>query len=274
MTPPIRKGPRPLLVAMACALLAAYRPALAAESPLPGPVDPRIRTVFYNPLQVVTLDGFFGYQMMIEFGPEERIENVSIGDGLAWQVTPNRRASLLFLKPVAKTAGTNMTVVTNLRRYAFELRARKSAGPRAPDMAYVVRFTYPAEPVPPPAPPPAPPKPPERKNLAYTYTGSRLSLPALVFDDGQFTYFQWPEAVPTPAIFLASADGSESIVNYGVRDGYVVVEQLAPRFVLRNGKEVTTVINEAWRDPVPDATAPRPHDARTARDAARVGAPR
>lgn len=260
--------------AIAGAMLAAPASGLAAESPTPGPVDPRIRTIFYDPLQVVTLDGFFGYQMMIEFGPGEKIENVSIGDGLAWQVTPNRRASLLFLKPVAKTAGTNMTVVTNQRRYAFELRARKPAGPRAPDMAYVVRFTYPYVAPPPLPPPPAPPKPPQRKNLAYTYTGSRLSLPSLVFDDGRFTYFQWPTAVSTPALFLLLPDGSESIVNYGVRDGFVVVEQLAPRFVLRNGKEVTTVINDAWRDPVPEATAPRPHDAKTAKDAARAGAHR
>ena len=249
--------------------LAAAAPAAAVQRPTPGATDPRIQTVFYDPDEVVALEGHFGYQMMIEFGPDERIENVSIGDALAWQVTPNRRASLLFVKPVEAAAATNMTVVTDRRRYAFELTATRARGPRA-GQAYVVRFTYPAEPVVEFTPPPPPP-PPERRNTAYTYTGSRAALPSLVFDDGRFTYFQWPEAVSTPAIFLAAPDGTESIVNYGVREGFVVVEQLSPRFVLRNGKDVTTVTNNGWREPVPADTAPRPGDAQTAKEAARAG---
>jgi type IV secretion system protein VirB9 len=163
-----------------------------------------------------------------------------------------------------------MTVVTDRRRYAFELVSHAGGGERSPDLAYVVRFIYPPEPMPPPAPKPPPPQPPERRNTRYTYTGSRASLPSLVFDDGKFTYFQWPESVSTPALFLVAPDGSESIVNYSVRNGYQVVEQTAPRFVLRNGKEVTTVINEGWREPTPGALAPRPFDAKTAREAAKA----
>ncbi len=257
------------LLALA-ALLAISHGAWAAESPRPGRLDPRIRSVFYNPDQVVTLKGYFGYQMMIEFAPDERIENVSIGDGIAWQVTPNKKANLLFLKPVDRAAPTNMTVVTDTRRYAFELISSTRGGERAPDMAYVVRFTYPPEPLPPAIAKPAPPLPPERRNTRYSYTGSRASLPSLVFDDGHFTYFQWPENVSTPALFMIGADGSESIVNYSVRDGYQVVEQTAARFILRNGKEITTVINEGWREPTPGAQAPHPYDAKTAREAARA----
>jgi type IV secretion system protein VirB9 len=257
---------------LAAVLVASFAPAAwATQVPQPGVVDPRIRTVFYDPEQVVSLRGHFGFQMMLEFEPDERIENVSIGDALAWQVTPNKRANLLFIKPVEAAVGTNMTVVTDRRRYAFELTARRAAGPRQADMAYVVRFLYPPEPTPPaPAPPPSP-QPPERRNVDYTYTGSRATLPSLVFDDGRFTYFQWADGVSTPALFLAGADGSESLVNFGVRDGFVVVEQLAPRFSLRNGKDVTTVINNGWREPAPGLDAPRPHDARTARDAAKAG---
>jgi type IV secretion system protein VirB9 len=242
--------------------------AFAAQTPRPGVLDSRIRSVFYNADQVVTLKGYFGYQMMIEFAPDERIENVSIGDGTAWQITPNKKANLLFLKPVERAGPTNMTVVTDLRRYAFELLSHARGSEQ--DMAYVVRFTYPA------ARPqvmvikPAPPPPPERRNINYSYTGSRASLPSLVFDDGHFTYFQWPENVSTPALFVVDAAGGESLVNYSVRDGYQVVEQTAPRFVLRNGKEVTTVINQGWREPLPGDLAPRPFDAKTARDAAKA----
>ncbi|MGH1557267.1 hypothetical protein ACRAWD_04455 [Caulobacter segnis] len=42
-------------------------------------MDPRIRTVAYDPDQVVRLTGYFGIQTMLEFAGDERIENVSIG---------------------------------------------------------------------------------------------------------------------------------------------------------------------------------------------------
>lgn len=241
--------------------LAAPLPALGAQTPRPGAADARIRTVAFDPDQVVELKGVFDYQLMLEFALEERIENVSIGDGLAWQITPNKRANLLFLKPVDAAGPTNMTVVTDRRRYAFRLSARSAQGLRPEAIAYVVRFLYPAEPGARPAAA-EPPVPPTRRNLAYTYTGSKAVLPSLVFDDGAFTYFKWPEAVSTPALFLLADDGSESLVNYGVREGYWVVEQVAHRFILRSGRDVTTIINDAWRPPEPEPDSPLPHGAR------------
>ena len=96
--------------------------ALTAQAyPEPGSLDPHIQRILFEPEQVVALRGALGWQMMIEFGADERIENVSIGDSQAWQVTPNKRARMLFLKPLIKNASTNMTVVTSQRRYAFEL---------------------------------------------------------------------------------------------------------------------------------------------------------
>ena len=251
--------------------LAAASAGGAMESPRPGPLDPHIRTVPYNPDEVVRLEGDLRYQLTLEFADGEKIENVAIGDSLGWQVTPNKKATLLFLKPMARGHPTNMVVITDRRRYTFQLVTR-GAGPRS-DSAYVVRFLYPPEPEPPPPPPPPPPPgPPVMKNRAYSYTGSRASLPALVFDDGRFTFFKWPENTATPALFLVAADGSESLANYGVRDGYQIVEQLAARFVLRNGKDVTYVINDGWREPDAGPNAPRPHDRKTAKDAVRSGA--
>jgi len=244
---------------------------IAAEAPKPGVVDARIRTIDYDADQVVLLTGYLGYQMLIAFDPGERIENVSVGNALGWQITPNHKANVLFLKPMALVPVTNMTVVTDHRQYSFDLRTRRLASADPASLTYIVRFTYPQDVVPAQVvTTPAPPKPPEKKNTAYTYTGSRVSLPSQVFDDGRFTYFQWPENTPTPALFLIEPDGSESIVNYTVRDGYQVVEQTAPRFKLRNGSEVTVVINEGWREPKPGALAPTPHDAKTAREAARA----
>lgn len=260
-------------LAIAATAVLAWAPAAFAQPTAAPPaatrVDPRIRVIAYDPNAVVSVDAAFGFQMMIQFGPDERIENVSIGDGSAWQVTPNKAATLLFIKPVDIATRTNMTVVTDRRSYLFELNARTASAGRSAygDPAYVMRFIYPAD----KASAPVKPPPPERRNTAYSYTGARSTLPAEVFDDGKFTYFRWPEQVSVPALFLAAADGSESLVNYSVRDGFQVVEQTAPRFVLRNGKDVTVVINGGWREPVPPPEAPQPADSRTARSVSHMG---
>ncbi|MEO6339434.1 MAG: P-type conjugative transfer protein VirB9 [Caulobacteraceae bacterium] len=240
-----------LALSLALALTAAA-PALAAQLPVPGVVDPRIRTVAYDPDEVVHLQGWFGFQMMIEFATDERIENVSIGDALGWQVTPNKKANLLFLKPIDRLATTNMTVVTDKRRYAFELTVSPDRARQA-QMAYVIRFRYPQS-----GPttvvdlPPAPVEqvlPPEAWNFLYTVTGSKSSAPATVFDDGHSTYFAWAPTAAVPGIFAIGPDGKESLVNYAIKGRYTVVDQVAPRFVLRSGAEVTTVVNGSYGAP-------------------------
>ncbi|MET3666094.1 TrbG/VirB9 family P-type conjugative transfer protein [Caulobacter sp. 1776] len=220
-------------------------PALATETPRPGVVDPRIRTVAYDPDQVVRLTGYFGIQTMLEFAPDERIENVSIGDAMGWQVTPNKKANLLFLKPLDRTAATNMTVVTDRRRYVFELVV---AAPKAStkDLAYVVRFLV-ATPAPViVAASPPPPTAPVARNSAYSTKGDATIQPTKVFDDGAATYFAWPQQADLPAVFVVGADGVEGLANAVVRDGYLVVDQLAPRFVLRSGKSSLTITNAAF----------------------------
>ncbi|HTX50270.1 MAG TPA: TrbG/VirB9 family P-type conjugative transfer protein [Caulobacteraceae bacterium] len=257
---------RPLIIAAVFCVLCTAQVA-AVASAMAKNVDARIRTLMYDPDQVVPLNAVFGYQMMIQFGADERIEDVAIGDGSAWQITPNRGASLLFIKPLEHAAHTNMTVVTDRRSYLFELNAGPAQGASEGQMTYVLRFAYPPEPVVAVRAPPPPPPPPEQRNRAYTYTGSTALLPSVVFDDGKFTYFKWPDSVATPAVFLLANDGSESLADYSYRDGYQVVEQVAQRFRLRDGKEVTTLINDGWRDPTPTDASPRPHDSKTARAA-------
>lgn len=225
-------------------LLLATPVAAAAQGGPYGYVDPRIQMVEYDPDRVVLIRGSLGYQLMLEFASDERIENVSIGDSLGWQVTPNRRANVLFLKPIDSTS-TNMTVLTSARRYVFDLAvAPKGSRTAAP---YTIRFSYPQEAV---AIPVVEEQeadvPPTVVNDAYTVTGSRENMPVRVFDDGRMTYFEWPAEGPVPAIFAVGADGSESVINYGVRGPYVVVEQLSGRFTLRDGKQVATVTNHRF----------------------------
>lgn len=243
-------------------LMAATLAFAQGVTPEPSRGDPRIRIVPWSENQVVRLRGHLGYQMLVEFDPNERIENVAIGDSLGWQVTPNRAATLLFVKPIARGAATNMSVITNLRRYSFELSAREATGPSDPNIIYTVRFSYP------PPPPRAAPTTAEMSgpapanigdlNLAYSTRGGRGMPPVRVFDDGVATYFQFAEAADAAAVFVIGADGKEELVNAQWRGPYFVVDQIAKDFVLRIGRASVKVRNDGWRAPATPSLIPPP----------------
>jgi type IV secretion system protein VirB9 len=207
----------------------------AARLPEPGAVDPHIQSVLYAPDEVVRLQGALGWQIMIEFAPDERIENVSIGDALAWQVTPNKKARNLFLKPLVRNAATNMTVVTDRRRYTFALETT----PRRSTTPWVVRFDYPREVV--EAVQEPPPPPPPTLNFAYASKGDSSLLPSRVWDDGLMTYFEFPDERPIPAVFAGGPGKDESLVNSSMRGRVLIVHQTSGRFTLRTGKRLATV---------------------------------
>ena len=79
--------------AIAAALLTLVSPAHAR--------DARLATRLYNSDEVVRIDGRAGVQATITFAEDEHIENVAVGDSTSWQITPNKRANLLFVKPLA-----------------------------------------------------------------------------------------------------------------------------------------------------------------------------
>jgi type IV secretion system protein VirB9 len=248
---------RALIPLALCLTLAAQ--ARAAVEPVPSGGDPRLRIVGYDPLQVVDLKAVLGYQTMIVFDPAERIENVAIGDSVGWQVVPNRKSNLLFVKPMDKVGPTNMTVVTNLRSYTFQLSVRPGpARANDPDLIYALRFEYPAPAQPVVETPPQKPEPPQDLNHAYSYEGSPETLPQRVFDDGHATYFRFAEGASYPAIFAVEADRSEAVVNFNVRDGYLVVDRLARAFVLRKGKVETRIFNDGFHEPGPGPLSPQP----------------
>ena len=229
----------PLLAAFI--VIGTAAPALAA--------DPRVRSVAFEPNTVFQFVGQPGYQSAIRFGPDEAIENVAVGDSVAWQVTPNKRGDHLFIKPMLAGARSNMTVVTSKRTYLFDLRA-----PRGGQAVYALSFEYPAYPAPgaiqpPPEPEPAvavaaaAPQPvaPPVYTFGWAAKGDKSLQPARAFDDGKAVYLSWPEGSPLPAVLVASADGSEGPINYRVDKGYIVVDGLPRELILRRGKDRATV---------------------------------
>jgi type IV secretion system protein VirB9 len=99
--------------------------------------DPRMVMHVYDASEIVKIHGRLGVQATISFAENELIENVAVGDSQKWQITPNKRANLLFVKPLEASAVTNMTVVTNMRTYLFDLVASTKERP-----VYMFQFAY------------------------------------------------------------------------------------------------------------------------------------
>ena len=208
--------------------------------------DDRLIAHAYSENEVVRIDGKAGVQATIAFGDGEAIENVAVGDSQLWQITPNKRADLLFVKPLEASARTNMTVVTNRHTYFFDLVASSKARP-----LYMLRFTYKNEPKVEALPgatlnpdeqalaagdPTAAPADPASLNFAWKRSGSEKLLPARIYDDGASTYLVWAEKAAVPAILIQNEKGEEGPVNYAVRDATIVIAEVPSRIILRSGK--------------------------------------
>jgi type IV secretion system protein VirB9 len=207
--------------------------------------DKRIRTQAYNSDAIVQIIGRAGIQSTIEFAPDERIENVAVGDSSAWQITPNHRASLLFVKPLTPRSRTNMTVVTDRRTYMFDL----VAGDKWTTPLYALKFSYPNEPKPvevaatQPIQQAAAATSPEQTatmtadklHFDWGKRGNSKLMPNRVFDDGVSVYLAWDKETPLPAILTVSEDRKEGPVNYRMSGEYIVISPIPSNLVLRYG---------------------------------------
>ncbi|HEX6785157.1 MAG TPA: TrbG/VirB9 family P-type conjugative transfer protein [Sphingomicrobium sp.] len=222
--------------------------ALLACAPAYGAADTRIRVQAYDPNQIVRIIGKAGIQSTIEFGDDERIENVAVGDSAAWQITPNHRASLLFVKPLTAHSRTNMTVVTDRRTYMFDL----VAGDKSSAPLYAMKFSYPNEKpvevakattqvavVTPPAPTPA--MVAAKLHFDWNTKGNGKLLPTRVFDDGSALFLAWSHDTPLPAILTMSEDRKEGPLNYRMDGDYIVIAPIPQNVVLRYGNKTAAL---------------------------------
>src|SRR6266568_3633947 len=119
-------------------LLTALTTAAADESaPAPG-ADRRIRSVTYDPDDVVPIDAVVGVVTHIVLEPGESYVTHAFGDGKAWDFAV--KANHCFLKAVATNADSNLTIVTDRRSYHFALKLLTEPG-AVP--TYEIAFRYP-----------------------------------------------------------------------------------------------------------------------------------
>jgi type IV secretion system protein VirB9 len=225
--------------------------AIQTSRPLPG--DSRLHVITYNPNSVHEYTGFYDYQASILFGEGEEVKTISMGNPSAWQMAPAGRR--LFLT-------TNMLLITTKRTYHFLLRAAEvnEEGINDPNLTWETSFVYPDEDsgiIKTSAGGQGPDlSEPEKYNFNYSISGSEYIAPIRVFDDKEFTYFQFTKQnAEIPAFFLVDSEGKEALINYRVEGSYIVIERVASQFTLRHGSDVACIFNE--RSPLPKKPAPK-----------------
>jgi len=236
-------------------LLLATQAVHSATVPPIGKVDARVRMVAYDPDDVITLQGFVGYQIHLQFAEGEEFVNLGSGDNGAFDVGAERNH--FFIKPKEARASTNLTVLTNRRSYHFDyiVSASVPSGAAARRMIYSIRFTYPEDQA-----QAAAAKLQRRetearmreaatrrpRNMDYWFCGSESLKPESAYDDGIQTRLRFHARAEFPAMFVQNDDGSESLLNFNIEDDEVVIHRVARRLVLRRGELAGCVVNRSF----------------------------
>jgi type IV secretion system protein VirB9 len=214
-----------------------------------GASDSRLRSVVYSVDEVYRLRGYAGYQIDVEFESGENFVGLGAGDveALAFVAQGNH----LFIKPKALNVRTNLTVLTTRRSYHFEYLADGAhPDPGHLDVIYVLRFVYPAVPAVTPAagrsPDSALAQAASVHNSDYWYCGRPSLQPLAAWDDGVHTHLQFGSRSELPALFVRNDDGSESLLNFNVERGEVVIHRIARQFVVRRGRLTGCIVNKGF----------------------------
>jgi type IV secretion system protein VirB9 len=230
---------------VACATVSA---AVSAEAlPIRGRVDSRIRTAAYSADEVYRLYGYVGYAIELIFEDGETFSGQGGGD--LEGVTIDAHGNSVLVKPRAALVATNLVIYTNRRSYRFDYSVDARRPNRYMDeVMFAVRFQYP-----PKIEEPNLDELIERelekaraerpRNWDYWYCGHPSLRPGAVSDDGVHTRLSFSNRGEIPAIFVQNEDGSESLINYSMDTGDVLIHSLASKFVLRRGKVTGCIVN-------------------------------
>jgi type IV secretion system protein VirB9 len=221
--------------------------------PKSGIGDSRVRVAAYKTEEVYRLRGFVGFQIDLEFETGETFVGMAAGDieGLSFVAQDNH----LFLKPKAATVGTNLTVLTTRRHYQFYYTAQiRRPAANNPDLIYALRFQYPAA-----SPSDSTTAAAQRvedeldrgsyaraRNIDYWYCGHEPLRPMAASDDGVHTRLRFGAHAELPAIFVRNEDGAESLLNFSMEEGEVIVHRVARQFVLRRGSLTGCIVNKGY----------------------------
>ena len=234
---------RPMLFTLAVGMVLEVQ---AESVPSPGLLDSRIRSAAYSADQVYVLKGFVGFQTDLQFEAGESFVGLGAGDidGLSFVAQDNH----LFLKPKAAKVGTNLTILTTRRTYELDYSAAATAPDASEPVTYALRFTYPAVAREGEASAHAleAAETHRVRNTNYWFCGDASLMPVAAFDDGVHTRLTFAPKAEQPAIFVLNEDGSESLLNFSMEEGDVLVHRVARRLILRRGNLAGCVVNKGF----------------------------
>ena len=217
-------------------------PALAQTQPYSDGGDPRLQVVNYDPDEIVRLMVSPGYQLTVSFAPTEHIQNIAVGASDIWLVSATARGDHLFIKPVQGGISSNMTVITDVRSYMFELLPGSDDGRNAP---FALQFRYEED----------LPDPVERVDTLdyaaltnWKLGGDRAVRPVEVGDDGARVYIRWAENQLQPAVFAIDDTGEEVLADGYVRGDAYVIDRLFDKLVFRIGRDRAVATRPPERD--------------------------
>ena len=226
----------------------------AVNEPDSDPNDDRLKTVVYKKNDIIPINALYKKATLIDLGKGNIITDVITGDSESWLFNLTSSMDGILAKPLSYDADTNLIIVTENRKYYFDLHRSAKAE------TYGVRFIYPDEeyiklqnkikrkkqssvnsdldidksf--------------PEQWNFGYVLKGSKKSSPNNVFDDGKFTYFDFGKK-DIPAIFSVDLDQREGVINFHKSGKYIVVENIYKQLILRNGNNSTCIYNKNYNE--------------------------
>jgi type IV secretion system protein VirB9 len=278
-TPAIKNAIRLLVVSLI--FVASFLSSANAQTPIT--TDSRIRTLVYNPNEVYEIKFYYNYQSFIEFSEDEEIEMISIGEAFAWRLTPaGKRLFIRPLEIAAHTNMTiitnKRTYHFDIRSDEFNGKADEDLVYTIRFFYPQIGQPLPIPPqlaVPNVAPKIIPPKDyvkeqiiektpvpiadvtedvpglisrnPDSAQLNFDYSLAGKSdniVPLKVYDDGKETYFQFAnDNLVIPSINSVDPSGNEQVLNYIIRDNFVVVPITARQFTLRLSDSLLCIYN-------------------------------
>lgn len=258
--------------------------AMAAQLPVPGNADGRIRYVTYKKDDVTTIHVQRGTATRIVFAADEKILGDAAATGFAadcakpefeWCIRADGGSNQLLVKPRDGATHNNLELRTDRRDYSFAFRVLPDAVRQPRSLSplsarstpmYRVIFRYPDDAL--PFDPGARnrlgesrsadlsnqlarvrPKPSNWRYSMQALAGSNDIIPTMAFDDGRFTYLQFPANREIPTVFYISPSGEEGRINFhmdAADSSLLVLERLSRRLVLRLGRATVGIWNDAY----------------------------
>jgi type IV secretion system protein VirB9 len=263
----MRQQLKKILGVIGClAVLLAAGQAYAVDNPRALALDARVKTVPYEQNNVTNLICSTFVTTQVLFAKDQQIVDIEGSDAAALSIIVPKASALhymFYVKPTIAGSKSDLIVTTMSNSgetfyYRFHVVTVDQAKSAARSPTYALQFVYPAQ---------ArakllaslhykklerqtiinASKNPKKYHWNYSFNGSRSIMPLHVFDDGKFTYMELQRNQQVPAIFAVNnAAGKESVVNFRKVGRYIVVQEVAPQFTLRDGKSaVASVFNNA-----------------------------